>query len=234
MANKKITELTAAASVSATDLVPVVADPSGTPTTKKSTIQKIFDLLLGAARTFSSSVTASSFISGTQKFSSPLSFSMGTSSTTPTMVVEDSNGEIGGAFRFGWTGGGSNEKYWDFGAVFQGLDFRKTNDDGSTAKAIMQVKDTGLRFSDYGGGGRYLWWQTDGNGNIGGDGGSIGRPDNVYVKTLTKTAKLCVTTPTVPANASDTGVAGTIAWDSDYIYLCTATNTWKRVGIATW
>lgn len=37
-----------------------------------------------------------------------------------------------------------------------------------------------------------------------------------------------------PASASAAGVTGTIAWDSSYIYICTATNTWKRVAIATW
>jgi hypothetical protein len=37
-----------------------------------------------------------------------------------------------------------------------------------------------------------------------------------------------------PASASAAGVAGTIAWDANYIYVCTATNTWKRVAIATW
>lgn len=37
-----------------------------------------------------------------------------------------------------------------------------------------------------------------------------------------------------PASASATGTAGTITWDSSYIYVCTATNTWKRVAIATW
>jgi hypothetical protein len=37
-----------------------------------------------------------------------------------------------------------------------------------------------------------------------------------------------------PASASATGIQGTITWDADYIYICTATNTWKRVGIATW
>ena len=44
---------------------------------------------------------------------------------------------------------------------------------------------------------------------------------------------LQLTTKT-PASASDTGITGTITWDADYIYICTATNTWKRVGIATW
>lgn len=38
----------------------------------------------------------------------------------------------------------------------------------------------------------------------------------------------------VPANASATGTAGQIAFDTNYIYVCTATNTWKRVAIATW
>lgn len=37
-----------------------------------------------------------------------------------------------------------------------------------------------------------------------------------------------------PASASATGTVGNIAWDADYIFVCTATNTWKRVAIATW
>lgn len=37
-----------------------------------------------------------------------------------------------------------------------------------------------------------------------------------------------------PASAGATGVKGTICWDADYIYVCTATNTWKRAAIATW
>lgn len=37
-----------------------------------------------------------------------------------------------------------------------------------------------------------------------------------------------------PASASSTGSAGQIAWDSSYIYLCTATDTWKRAAVATW
>lgn len=37
-----------------------------------------------------------------------------------------------------------------------------------------------------------------------------------------------------PSSASDTGMAGQIAYDSDYLYVCVATDTWKRVAIATW
>lgn len=37
-----------------------------------------------------------------------------------------------------------------------------------------------------------------------------------------------------PASAAATGTAGDWAYDSNYIYVCVATNTWKRVAIATW
>jgi hypothetical protein len=44
---------------------------------------------------------------------------------------------------------------------------------------------------------------------------------------------LQLTTKT-PASASATGTVGTITYDTDYIYICTATDTWKRVAISTW
>lgn len=43
-----------------------------------------------------------------------------------------------------------------------------------------------------------------------------------------------ITTSKTPATASSTGTQGQIAWDSDYLYICVATNTWKRVAISTW
>ena len=37
-----------------------------------------------------------------------------------------------------------------------------------------------------------------------------------------------------PASAAATVTTGTIAWDTGYIYICTASNTWKRATLATW
>lgn len=39
---------------------------------------------------------------------------------------------------------------------------------------------------------------------------------------------------TAPTSATDPGKPGQTAYDDDYFYICTATDTWKRVGIATW
>ena len=41
-------------------------------------------------------------------------------------------------------------------------------------------------------------------------------------------------TAKTPATAGAAGNAGNICWDANYIYICVDTNTWKRVGIATW
>jgi len=63
----------------------------------------------------------------------------------------------------------------------------------------------------------------------------------VGIGTTTPTAALDVNSDTVrvrtartPASATATGNAGDICWDGDYIYVCTATNTWKRTLISTW
>jgi hypothetical protein len=46
--------------------------------------------------------------------------------------------------------------------------------------------------------------------------------------------RIRVATAKTPASAADTGTAGEVCWDADYIYVCTATNTWKRTAISTW
>lgn len=48
--------------------------------------------------------------------------------------------------------------------------------------------------------------------------------------TLTGTSVI-ITTPTTPASPTAAGTSGQIAWDADYIYVCVATDTWKRVAI---
>ena len=37
---------------------------------------------------------------------------------------------------------------------------------------------------------------------------------------------------TTPTTSGETGTAGTIAWDANFIYICTSANTWKRVALS--
>ena len=46
--------------------------------------------------------------------------------------------------------------------------------------------------------------------------------------------RIRIATAKTPASSTDTGSTGEICWDASYIYVCTATNTWKRTAIATW
>lgn len=43
-----------------------------------------------------------------------------------------------------------------------------------------------------------------------------------------------IITATVPETSSSNGVTGTVRYDSSYVYVCIATNTWKRATLNTW
>jgi len=51
---------------------------------------------------------------------------------------------------------------------------------------------------------------------------------------LNVTGTLNVASGSAPASAGATGTTGDIAWDTTYMYICIATDTWKRVLIETW
>jgi hypothetical protein len=84
--------------------------------------------------------------------------------------------------------------------------------------------------------------------NAGGPGGTTERAridssGRLLVGTATNTGgslfqvndnRIRIATAKTPASATDTGSAGEICWDADYIYVCTATNTWKRAALSTW
>jgi hypothetical protein len=38
----------------------------------------------------------------------------------------------------------------------------------------------------------------------------------------------------IPATPTSAGTKGTIKWNASHIYVCTATNTWRRVAVGTW
>lgn len=63
----------------------------------------------------------------------------------------------------------------------------------------------------------------------------------VGIVTIDPTAKLDIDsdilrlrTAKTPATAGAVGNQGDICWDANYIYACTATNTWKRTALTTW
>jgi len=65
----------------------------------------------------------------------------------------------------------------------------------------------------------------------------IGSPSNtdVYLSGKTHSDGYSINSlNTAPVSSTDTGTLGEIRITADYIYVCTATDTWKRTAIATW
>lgn len=56
---------------------------------------------------------------------------------------------------------------------------------------------------------------------------------NGYIAQLIAT-KARITTSQTPATSGAAGTQGDFAWDTSYFYICTATNTWRRVAHASW
>jgi len=71
------------------------------------------------------------------------------------------------------------------------------------------------------------------SGNTSGTAATVTTAAQPAITSLGTLTSLVLATST-PASASATGTVGTIAWDTGYIYVCTATDTWERVAIATW
>ena len=45
--------------------------------------------------------------------------------------------------------------------------------------------------------------------------------------------RVIVSNPRTISSRTETGTAGTICWDQNYLYICVSTNTWAKVGL-TW
>ena len=60
---------------------------------------------------------------------------------------------------------------------------------------------------------------------------ALATPDDVVFANVEANLRA---TGTAPTTATDPGTAGDIRYDADYVYVCVATNTWKRSAITTW
>lgn len=56
----------------------------------------------------------------------------------------------------------------------------------------------------------------------------------ISVGNLIASGSIVVPNSNAPSTVSDTGTPGQIAWDSGHIYVCIATNTWRRANLGTW
>lgn len=70
----------------------------------------------------------------------------------------------------------------------------------------------------------FAWWNSTSQGMRLSSAGNLTISGN----------SLSINTTFTPSASASTGVKGQITWDTGYIYVCTATNTWKRAALSTW
>ena len=102
------------------------------------------------------------------------------------------------------------------------IDAEGTSGAGAMDLALRNSTGGWIRFQDAGG------QQTGYVSNAGTIGGSA-----LAVTGMASAASLLLS-PTTPASSSAACTAGQIAVDATYVYVCTATNAWKRAALASW
>lgn len=126
----------------------------------------------------------------------------------------------------------TNSRIWAqtaFGTRYDG--FSHQFDRGNTRQPALLISSAG-DISIYNGGGTVgVTYDASALSNAGAMGFGTATP-TAQVDLSGDTIR--VRTAKTPASAAATGNAGDICWDASYIYVCTATNTWKRAAIATW
>lgn len=85
-------------------------------------------------------------------------------------------------------------------------------------------------------GGQFCWTDNSGAPHVGNQDTGLARDAAGRVRVTNGSTGLgqIMIASSTPASASATGAAGTLTWDSTYLYICTAANTWRRVAHATW
>lgn len=121
----------------------------------------------------------------------------------------------------------------------------------STDAVAGSVVDYGFAIANQSGGAQLGWdygitlgakngvWAIKSTGTIiGADTTSLGGPSyaasyGVDLSNITFSGAAFVAPLITPASSSATGKVGSIVWDAGFIYICTATNTWKRAALTT-
>lgn len=126
-----------------------------------------------------------------------------------TFVAQNASTSNLGIFSFSDTAGFSQNRAAYFALSTDSIDF----DNYRVARVMnpLPVSDAALILDDYTGLNHALY----ANGKVQIDGEFI-------------------INPSVPTNSTSDGIKGSVTYDSDYIYICTGTNNWKRTPLTTW
>lgn len=159
--------------------------------------------------------------------------------TTNTELVLEQTGDVYGTTRLRL-----RNRYGTNGAIFEVadldlVDFIFSPSSGATQNIRYEHRNAKVYTGNTAG--QWEIGPADNENLFIGAGVSGFRNGNVGIGTTAPTCKLDIAgdkmrlrTPKTPSSASGSGTTGEIAWDGAYIYVCVATDTWKRAALSTW
>jgi hypothetical protein len=59
-------------------------------------------------------------------------------------------------------------------------------------------------------------------------------PEKDTILSNVSLSSIIITQSFTPSLSTSSGIAGSLRWDSNYLYVCTATDTWKRAALSAW
>lgn len=173
---------------------------------------------LPSAVTISGAFTAGSFVVGTGKTIAP--YQSGTTANDATLFTNSGNGATVGFQNLNPAG-------------FSGAEYKDHN--GALGVFTGYRNSTGeYRTNNVGASGFIAYKINSVDALVINNNRSVTIGSNLTVGGTITTAALAITPSAPPASASATGTAGQIQWDSSFLYVCVATNTWKRAALSTW
>ena len=251
MANRKISDLTALTAPATGDLLPIVDISEAAAADKNKKIT--YGELLASAPAGSAAAPSFSFDGDTNTgIYSPGADQLAVSTGGTVRLFVDANGNAGigisspGALMHAYGGGGEllriESNYGSDGYIlFKNTSGQMSAGMGGAADNIYQITDrtnTHVAYQYRGGASGYHLFAVNNAERLRID--SSGRllvgtsSDSGGALLQVNGDRIRVGTAQTPASATAAGTTGEICWDANYIYVCTATNTWKRTAIATW
>jgi hypothetical protein len=147
----------------------------------------------------------------------------GTGNTSGKLEVYTAGGTIGGILNINT--GASGAVNFGNGTITQGT--------GTATVSLVQTNASGSGKIRMNGSSMEIGGQASINTVIQ-SGGSTAATFSGLNQTVTFPGKVIHTLSATPVASVDTGTVGTISWDANAIYICIATDTWRRVLTSSW
>jgi hypothetical protein len=155
-----------------------------------------------------------------------------TSATGETVATFGSAAGAVNHMRFVATGAGGGNPYIDVGASGDANVGLNVIVKGGGAFMVYSPTGTESKIQAAGPGDRNLALYSQGTGVVQAGGTQVEVKGHTH--TVAQIAGAAGYTVTKPTSATSPGTQGTFATDSDWLYICVAQDTWRRVAIAVW